>query len=484
MTAAGKSSSDGTVLASPREDVPQGLRQNILSLRQGVVISLATSAPGQSTAVALASMTAVAAYASTPALLLSLIPVMAIAICYQRLNKWEQNCGGPLVWVGHAIGPYLGFLVGWAMLVGFVLGAVSALVPLGPAMLSLAGVNASAAAANVISVSVFGAVLTGLAAIGVRATARYQIISAVVEYTILLGFSALSFWVVFVGHRRGAASPTLDWLKPSGVGGHGSLSGAMLIAIFIYTGWDAPLYLNQESQQRRINPGRAVIIGVTILGPLYAWLFLSLQGAVPQRELQAHASNVLPYIATALAGSTWGKAMVFALILSIMGTLQATLVATSRVAYAMGNEQLLPRPFARIHPRFRTPAFSTVLCGVIAVMVADLCFMSLSMSSAIATIVSASGLAFAFFYICTALATIVRSRGILTRSVTDAVLGGVVPLIGAGVLSWIFYASIPQLTPPGRWSLLVIAVIGCALMFVSAKFVRASYFVRKPKVAR
>lgn len=52
-----------------------------VSLPQSVVIGVATSAPGQSTAVALAGMVAVAAYATGPAILLSMLPILAIAVC-------------------------------------------------------------------------------------------------------------------------------------------------------------------------------------------------------------------------------------------------------------------------------------------------------------------------------------------------------------------------------------------------------------------
>ena len=114
-----------------------------------MVIGVATSAPGQSTAVALAGMVAVAAYATGPAIIISMLPMLAIAVCYQRLNLWDQNCGGPYVWVARAISPYVGYLVGWAMLVGFVLGSVSNILPLGPALLSFTGLDASGTVGNV-----------------------------------------------------------------------------------------------------------------------------------------------------------------------------------------------------------------------------------------------------------------------------------------------------------------------------------------------
>ena len=93
----------------------------------------------------------------------------------------------------------------------------------------------------------------------------------------------------------------------------------MLIAIFLFTGWDATIYINEETTRKRTNPGKAAIISVAILGPVFAWLFVSFQGVVPPGKLQAHATDALPYLAQVLVGSGWAKFMVLAVVLSVLG---------------------------------------------------------------------------------------------------------------------------------------------------------------------
>lgn len=63
-----------------------GLRPDVVTLREGIVVGLATSAPGQSTAVALAGMVAVSAYATGPGIVVGMLPMLIIALCYRRLN--------------------------------------------------------------------------------------------------------------------------------------------------------------------------------------------------------------------------------------------------------------------------------------------------------------------------------------------------------------------------------------------------------------
>lgn len=452
------------------------LRPDVVSLPQSVVIGVATSAPGQSTAVALAGMVAVAAYATGPAILLSMLPMLAIALCYQRLNLWDQNCGGPYVWVARAISPYVGYLVGWSMLVGFVLGSVSNILPLGPALLSFTGLDVSGTVGNVLTATVFGVTLTAIAAVGIRATARFQLAIASVEYVTLLVFSGIAFWAVFIEHRAGTVQPSLSWLHVSGVGGKGSLAGAMLIAIFLFTGWDASIYINEETTHKRTNPGKAAIISVAILGPVFAWLFVSFQGVVPQDRLQAHGTDALPYIAQVLVGSGWAKFMVLAVVLSVLGTTQATIVSTSRVTYSMGTDRLLPARFARVHPRFRTPMFATAFWGLVMVAVADLYVVSSSLASAFDDVVNAEAIAFTVFYIFTALATTWYYRRLLRRSLVDLALVGIFPLVGAGTLAWVLDRSLPALSPTARWTVAGVGILGVVLMATSALLLRSPFF--------
>ncbi|HMD46306.1 MAG TPA: APC family permease [Acidimicrobiales bacterium] len=455
---------------------PHELTPDVVALPSSVVIALATSAPGQSTALALASMVAAAAYATGPAIVISMLAMLSIAYSYQRLNLWQQNCGGPYVWAGRAISPYLGYMIGWSMLVGFLLGSVSDILPLGPSLLSLVGLDVSGVAGNVLTATVFGAVMTALAALGLRLTARFQVTIAAVEYLILAVLSGVAFWAVFIGHWPGTVHPTVAWLSPRGVGGKGSLAASLLIGVFLFTGWDAAAYINEETTQKRTNPGRAVMIAVALLGPIYVWLFVSFQGVVSGPRLAAHQADALPYLAGVLLGGVGTKLMVLAIILSVIGTTQATLVAASRVSYSMGTDGLLPRRVGRVHPRLGTPAFAAVCWGVVMIAVADLYVVSTSLANVFNDVVNSLGVAVSIFYIGAAVSMVAYYRRLVLTSARHVLTIGVVPLAGAGVLAWVLAKDIPTFTATARIYLAGVVLVGLVAMAVSARVLRAPYF--------
>jgi amino acid transporter len=453
------------------------LRPNAIGLLQSTVIAIASSAPGQATAISLAAIIAASAYGGGAAIIITTIPMLAIAFAYHRLNMWEQNCGASYVWVGRSISPYLGFMVGWIMLVGWILATVSDILPLGPAVLSVFGANPSSQWGTVISATILGVGVTVISVLGIKITARFQMVIAAIEYVILLIFSGIAIYAVFFAHWAGTVHPTLSWLSPNGVGGKGSLVGGALIAVYLFTGWDVAIYLNEETEKKERNPGLAAILSVIVLGLFYTLLVVALQGGAPLNGINANAASAMTYIAHHLVGSPWDKFMALAITLSVIGTTQAFLVGTARIAYAMGTDRLLPRQFGKVHQAFRTPVFGTVVFGVLTLMMTWLYVFSSSVSGAFDTVVASVGVLFAVFYAFTGIATTWYYRAMLRRSAGDVLLIGVLPLGGAAALLYIAVKSIIGFTGASLWSMVGIAVLGVAMMVVAALVYRSPFFL-------
>src|SRR5215471_9618335 len=312
----------------------------------------------------LAGLAAAAAYGSGPVIILCGIPMLVIANAYRRLNLWSANCGASFEWVGRAIDPYLGFLTGWLMIAASLIAAVAGVVVLAPSVLAIFGGSALSTWPNIFISTAVIVVLLVIAVAGIRLTARTQVAMGLIEYVILVGFSAWGLWAV-VHHHPGTFPITRGWFSLSGIGGKGDLATGLLLAVFMIAGWDATVYVNEEVRHRRHNPGRAAVIAVAILICMYTFCQIGLQGVVSPERLQANSSQALVYIANALGGGTWAKVMAFALALSVIASTGVSIVILARMIYGMASHRVLPSILGNVSLRFATPAIASVVVGVI-----------------------------------------------------------------------------------------------------------------------
>ncbi|MGH3409019.1 MAG: APC family permease [Streptosporangiaceae bacterium] len=454
--------------------MPTRLEPDAIGVAQDTVIGMASSAPAASIGLTLAALAAATAYASGPVIVLTAIPMLIIANSYRRLNLWQANCGASFEWVGRAISPYLGFLTGWLMITGYVIGAVAGVEVIGPSVLAVFSAPGGAWADIWIATGL-SLVMLAIAVAGIKITARIQVSMAAVEYAILIGLAVAGLVFVATGHP-GTVPVTSGWFTLTGVGGRGSLAAGLLLAVFIYSGWEGTLYVNEEVRHRRVNPGRAAVIAVAILTVIYALAAMGLQGIVGPHRLAAHATSALVYVATALAGSGWGKVMALALALSVIAATGTNIVLTSRITYGMASYHTLPRLLASVSPRFRTPVPASVLTGFVLIALTWVYLLATSVQNAFNDVVNVSGLLFAAFYILTALATIVYFRRRALASARNALELAIGPLAAAGFLGWIIYRSTQEAPAAQNWSLIGIIALGLVLMLVARYVFRSPFF--------
>jgi amino acid transporter len=455
------------------------LEPDAIGVAQDTVIGMASSAPAASVGLTLAALAAATAYGSGPIIILTAIPMLIIANAYRRLNMWNANCGASFEWVGRAINPYLGFLTGWLMVAAYIIATVSGVVVLGPSVLSVFGSNATSIWANVGIAGAVGLVMLVIAVVGIRITARAQVGMALVEYVILIGF-AIAGLVAVLGHHHGTFPISKGWLSLSGIGGKGSAVAGFLTAVFIFTGWDGTLYVNEEVRHRRTNPGRAAILAVALLAIIYTFSTVGLQGAVSPKKLQANSASVLVYIAQSLGGGTWAKVMALSLALSVIATTGTGIVLSARIVYGMASYRVLPEFLGNVSRRFATPVTASVIVGVLIVGLSWVYLLTTSVQDSFNDVVAVTGLLFAIFYILTALATIVYYRRRVFTSGWDAVVLGVLPIAAAGFLGWIVVRSLQTAVASQIWSLVGVVVVGLILMF-AARFVLRSPFFQIPR---
>ena len=455
---------------------PARLEPDAIGVGQDTVIGMAGSAPAAVVALTLAALAAVsgANYGGGATLVVAAIPMLIIANAYRRLNMWNANSGASFEWVGRAINPYLGFFTGWLMIAGYVLGTLSGVEVLGPSVLAVFGSSSTSTWANIGIATVVGVVMLVIAVVGIRITARTQVVMAVVEYAILVG---ISIWglVAVLGHHPGTFPVTRGWFSLSGIDGKGSAVGGFLIAVFAFSGWDGTVYVNEEVKHRRVNPGRAAILAVIFLTIIYILAQVGLQGVVSQAKLEANADSPLVYIGQVLGGSTWGDIAALAVALSGIATTGTGIVVGARIIYGMAGYRALPEFLANVPRRFSTPATASIVFGVLVIALGWVYLLATSVEGAFDDVVNMTGLLFAIFYILTAMACIVYYRRRVVSGVWNAITLGLLPLAAAAFLCWMVVKSLIGASGAEQLSLLGVVVVGLLLMLV-AKFVLRSPF--------
>jgi amino acid transporter len=458
------------------------LARNALGLAGNIGIALGSSASTASVALTLAAIVAASSFASPIAILICGLPMLAIAAAFRRLNRWRVNCGATYAWGGRAISPYFGFIVGWITILAYVVGVVSISLPIGPYVVSLFG-NSSSRPAEAIVGFIAVILATVIAYIGIKLTAWTQWVLIAIEYT---GVGILAIWclVAVFSHNPHSVPFSWSWFSWSSMGGIDGFIGASLIAVYMFSGWDTGILVNEETSDAREKPGQSVVTSVIVLALMYAFLTFALQGAVHTKDLEANGDNALSYIAQVISGSALAKYMILAVALSALGSTLASLVSGVRVTFAMGSDGVLPRAFGKTDARFKTPVLATVIIGIIASIGVWLyTFGSSSVVDSFDTVVSVDGLLFAVYYALTGIATAVYYRKLASTSVWNVIHIAVFPLAAAGFLAYIVVRSVEGL---GGWSgrdlvsLYVMLGIGVAIMFY-VRFAGGSDYFSLPR---
>jgi len=407
------------------------LRANTLSLSDAIILGLASSAPAQTMAVALPALVAAIGYAGLLPITCAFVPMLGIALSYQHLNRWDQSAGATYTWVSRALHPYLGFVAGWMILMYYTLGTTGMTVPAGTYTLQLIAPGMANHKMAVVAVgSLWNLTLTFLLLAGIEVAARFQRALAVFEYSVLFFFAILGIRALIAGHA--ATSITPAWFSLTGPNKMRGFVSGMLIAVFMYSGWDAAIYVNEETKNKEANPGRAAVSSVVILVFVYSLITFAYQGILNAPTLQNSAGNALAVIAQRLLPGPGSLLLSVVVLLGTVACLQVAIVSSSRLGFAMAEDRVMPSFFKIVHPRTGSPwAVTLVMGGINLVFLMLTAFKAGGTGEMLSNIAGSLGIIASLFYALTAIAAVWQYRGVLFSSVRDFVLGGLWPALGA-----------------------------------------------------
>lgn len=299
---------------------------------------------------------------------------LAGAMSYAQLAFLRPQAGGEYAYLRDSFGPLSGFLTGWTSFVAGFSGAIAAgavgfasylgryfptlgdSTPLLSVPLGVARMEFSPRALVAV------ALIMGLALLHMRGLGPGRVVQntlAVANLGALLALIAAGFILrrgsfAHFSEPAGAIQPTM-WLV------------ALIPVMFTYSGWNAAAYVAEEVRDPVRNVPRALVGGTLVVIVLYLLLNALFLYALPVSRMAGEV-NVGAAAAEVLGGYRTAEALVPIILVTLAAGISAMTIAGPRVYFAMARDGLFFRGAARVHARYRTPAFSIAAQGAWATM--------------------------------------------------------------------------------------------------------------------
>ncbi len=380
------------------------LAHDAIGFREALSVGLNSTAPAYSLAAVIGSVTVIVGFQAPGALLASFIPMFLIAGAFFYMNRADQDAGTTFSWVTRSMGPWLGWLGGWAVITTGIL-VVGSLADVGARYTyELFGMEDAAASKTAVMLLAIAyiVVMTTICIIGTELAAGLQDVMVVIQVGALLLFAGVALYKVYDGTApEGSTKPELDWLSPLAIDSTSTLVSALLIGVFIYWGWESAVNLTEETRDSARAPGLAAVLSTVILLVTYVGVSTAVVAYAGLDTLAEYDDDdaIFAVLGADVLGSPWDKIVIVAIVTSAIASTQTTIIPSSRTSFSMGRQSALPRVFAAVHPRFHTPWFSTAVVAGLAI--AWYVPLNIFSENALYDSVTALALMIAFYYALT-----------------------------------------------------------------------------------
>ena len=276
-----------------------------------------------------------------------------IVLCYAEVSSRFSSTGGPYLYAREAFGSAVGFEVGWLYWVV----RVATFAANCNLLVTYSSFFLPSATDPTVRIAIIVAVVAGLALVNFVGVKQ----SAIATNFFTVGKLVPLFVFAIVG---------LFFIRPENftfdvVPQYSSFGAATLILIYAFIGFESAVIPAGEAKDPRNDYPIALLVGLCVPVAVYILIQVVSIGTLPEL---AKSEKPLADAASAFMGTAGGAFIAAGALISIIGNLNASLIAGSRILYAMGEQAELPSLISRTHPRFKTPHIS-ILINVVVILV-------------------------------------------------------------------------------------------------------------------
>lgn len=295
--------------------------------------------------------------ASAGSYLLATVAMLFTAASYAKMSVHYPVAGSSYTYVRKALDSRLGFLVGWTILLDYLF------LPLVIWLIGAAYLTGEFPSVPAwVWIVAFIVVTTALNILGLKVADKANLVLMALQFLVIALF--IGFAVAHMVSRHGGGS-LLSVTPFSGTGGFPAIAAGAAIAAYSFLGFDAVSTLTEDTKNPQRNIPRAIMLVALIGGVVFVTVAYILTLVQPGGSFP-NADSLAADTARTIGGALFAAFFVTGLIIGQFTSGLAAQASVSRLLYAMGRDSVLPKKFfGTLSPRFFTPVFNIVLCGLI-----------------------------------------------------------------------------------------------------------------------
>jgi APA family basic amino acid/polyamine antiporter len=281
------------------------------------------------------------------------------AMTYAELGAMKPQAGGEYIYIRDAYGPLPGFLYAWTW---FAIAKPASVATTTTGLVRILGTFSALSFLNQVAIArplaitygqfvaiIAAYLITGLNYLGVKKAGEFQLFFTVLKIVMIVAIAGICFtastgtWANFATEFTGAT------------GGLAGFFAALVAALWAYDGWNDLNMVSGEVRHPERNIPIGLILGVSVVAILYMLTNAAVQYVLPASTIAG--SERPASLATAIAAGAWGAGIVSAgMALSMLVSLNGTIMSGARVPYALARDGYFFQALADVHPRFHTPS--------------------------------------------------------------------------------------------------------------------------------
>lgn len=367
--------------------------------------------------------------------------VLFSAFSYARLSKEFPITGSTYTYVNKTMGPNVGFLIGWTILLDYLLS------PMVSSLLISILINAYFPSVSLpLTIILFLLLIVTINILGIKVAATYNTIIVLFQIIFILLFCGMSVYGLLHGKGAGtlvSITPFFDksvsWI---------ALLSTVPLLYFSFLGFDAVTTLSEETK----NPEKVIpkaIFSVVIIGAFLMILTAYFMHLVfPDISLFTNPDAASVQIVQYIGGNLLSSLFLAATITASTASAVSSCGSASRIMYSMGREGILPKKiFGALSQKFLTPVYNIIIVGIVGCSAA---FMSLTTATQLISFGVLFGFSFVNIAVIRYFFIVKKQRG--KKAIIESLI---IPILGAGItFSFFTFIGKTALVFGGTWMLI------------------------------